>query len=221
MLFLWHESTLVLYIYGMYKRTVQFVLIFFLYNSSAFADSPLTSTEIYKAYADHPMVQRALGNKGVLDKKQMSFLRKESNPVEEKIAVINALGWDFNGKFNALEFKRYLHKKRKLNTDEKLEKNGSAAMLICLAYLQAMDNYHQVRPAFHLANMAKSKSPNSLTVNLIRGLIHAQYDMDQDWCMVYTKMQKVKEDGSLNQDMKEAAVEAIFSYIGLYKEYCR
>ncbi|MEY3739167.1 MAG: hypothetical protein RL544_1945, partial [Bacteroidota bacterium] len=60
-------------------------------NYTSFADSPLTSTQIYQAYSKITIVKEALDSKGRINEKLMSFL-DDSNPIDIKMAVINAMG---------------------------------------------------------------------------------------------------------------------------------
>ena len=45
----------------------------------------------------------------------MNYLNESMHPVEFKIAVINELGWDFNGKDNSTVFYEYLKEKRPIS----------------------------------------------------------------------------------------------------------
>ena len=74
------------------------------------ADSPITSTDFYKAYLHIPEVEEA-HEIGVLSEEIAEYLLGSENSLDKKAAVINALSWDFDGKINAFLFKRYLNAK--------------------------------------------------------------------------------------------------------------
>ena len=62
-----------------------------------FADSPLTSTDFYRAYLDVPIVKKAADNPNKLTKEIMEYLYNDKNPLVIRIALINAVGWNFDG----------------------------------------------------------------------------------------------------------------------------
>lgn len=67
-------------------------VIFFSMNPvTVFADSPITSTDFYRAYTDVSIVKTAK-EKGVMDKEIANYLHSSKNPIDVKAAVINALG---------------------------------------------------------------------------------------------------------------------------------
>ncbi|MBL0106070.1 MAG: hypothetical protein IPP52_01920 [Ignavibacteria bacterium] len=78
----------------------KFIKIFFFclfIPGICYADSPLTSTPISNVYEDLEIVKKAKAS-GEMNSEFALFLHNESNPIDKKAALINALGWDFNGK---------------------------------------------------------------------------------------------------------------------------
>jgi hypothetical protein len=76
-------------------KKIYFVLVVMISAAQmCFADSPLTSTEFYKAYLDVPIVKAAADNPKKLSEEAMAYLFDERNPLDVKIALINAVGWD-------------------------------------------------------------------------------------------------------------------------------
>ena len=192
------------------------LIIGLLFSQNLFADSPLTSTNISNAYKDSEIIQLASMAEGKLSIELLNYLSKSRNPIELKIALINELGWDYDGKNNSNIFYEFLKEKNKLkNINE-----ASADILICFAYLKALDNYSDVKDAIRYAKKAKSKNESSYTINIIYALIEAQKAMGSDWCEVYNLTHKVRINGTLNRDMKEDAISIIFDYMDLYKENC-
>jgi hypothetical protein len=108
-------------------------------SNHAFADSPLTSTEIYKAYDKLPIIQLAGNSKGLLTEELIKYLVDTGNPTDVKIALINRLGWHIKGKKNASIFIKYLRSKYGYKTAADLTTGLSASDLICIAYLKSMD----------------------------------------------------------------------------------
>ncbi len=186
-----------------------------LIGQNLFADSPLTSTDISNAYKDSKIVQLAATTDGVLNDELMNYLFDSKNPIELKIALINKLGWNFDGKSNSKVFYEYLKKNNLKDINE-----ASADILICYAYLKALDNYFDVEEAIIFAQKAKLKNNKSYTINIICAVIEAQKAMDTDWCEVYKLTNNVRLNGTLIKDMKEEAVNSIFEYTDGYREYC-
>ena len=186
-------------------------------SQNLFADSPLTSTPISEAYKDSKIVQLASTTEGRLTIELMNYLNESMHPVELKIAVINQLGWGFNGFNNAYYFYEYLQEKYNFKDTDEFLNQASADLLISLAYLQAMENYFNVDEPIIYALKARSKNNESYTINITCALIEAQKAMDSDWSEVYNLTNNVRLNRSLNRDMKEEAVKIIFEYMDLYK----
>ena len=55
-----------------------FILIL-LISQYTFADSPLTSTDFYKAYMDVPLVQEALNSKGKITNEMIEYIADPRN----------------------------------------------------------------------------------------------------------------------------------------------
>lgn len=188
-----------------------------LFSQTLFADSPLTSTNFSEAYADSKIVELASTTEGILTIELMDYLNQSMHPIELKMAVINEIGWSFNGHNNADLFIEYLQEKNGFKDKDEFLQQASADLLISMAYLKAMDNYFNVAEAVVYAKEAKSKNKESYTINIICALIEAQNAFDTDWSEVYNKTNEVRNNRSLNRDMKEDAVKIIFDYMDLYK----
>lgn len=178
------------------------------------ADSPLTSTGFASFYKEIPIISKAAESDGTINQEHMDYLAG-NNPVDRKLALINQLGWDINGKDNARLFRNYLNKRY-----SNIMQAAGAEELICLAYLEAMDDYFQVDAAIPYAEKAVAKAPESFSVQLIAALIKAQNAMEADWCKSYQLIHRVQSDTSLQMDMRKEAAAKIFNYMNAYKAYC-
>ena len=155
-----------------------------LFSQTLFADSPLTSTNFSEAYADSKIVESASTTEGILTIELMDYLNQSMHPIELKMAVINEIGWSFNGHNNADLFIEYLQEKYGFKDKDEFLQQASADLLISMAYLKAMDNYFNVAEAVVYAKEAKSKNKESYTINIICALIEAQNAFDTDWSEV-------------------------------------
>lgn len=195
-----------------------------MWATAMWADSPLTSTNFNEAYAEHPMVEMAatLEPGDFIPTTLLDFLSDKQSPVDVRMAVVNQLGWKFEGHDGVDQFGEYLMKRHKVKTTDKLAKKLDGKTLCVYAYAKAMSNYFDVTEASELAHEAvKKDKDHSFTVAFIAALIDAQIYLDSDWCMVYRVVANVAHDGSLKLDMRQSAIDNVMEYIGLYKEYCK
>ncbi len=189
---------------------------------SSFADSPLTSTDFYKAYAGESIVQAATKCNGVVSKEVMAYLNSDKNPIAVKLAAINAVYMcadEFDARKNSDAFVKYLLKNG-FQDENGIIGLGSASLLTSLAYMMAMDDYSNVQPAADIIYCALDKDPQSLSVNMVTVLIVVQSFMDDynKWGKIYPLVNSVKEDKNLKQDLNKEAVDIIMDYISLYNE---
>lgn len=188
------------------------------------ADSPLTSTDFAESYKDHPMVQLAQQLSKDSDTgipvSMLNFLADKKSPVDVRLAVINAIGWNFNGKTSGQQLYDYLSSRYKTKTVDKLAKKLDAGTLAVYAYALAMSNYFEVAEAQDLAHKAVKKDKSkSFSVAFIASLIDAQVYLDSEWGQVYKVVNDVLHDGSLHLDMRQEAIDSVMEYIGEYKKY--
>ncbi len=188
------------------------------------ADSPLTSSDFAESYKDQSMVQMALKLSDNSDTdipvSMLNYLADKKSPVDVRLAVINAIGWNFNGKTSGQQLYEYLSTRYKAKTVDKLAKKLDAGTLAVYAYALAMSNYFEVQEAQDLAHKAvKKNKTKSFSVAFIASLIDAQVHLDGDWGMVYKVVNDVLHDGSLHLDMRQEAIDSVMEYIGEYKKY--
>jgi len=202
------------------KKVYVILFILCLTCSYAFADSPLTSTDFHQAYSGEKIIKKASDSNGMLTTELSDFLISKKAKIDVKMALINYLSWDINGKKNSVMFLNRLLEKGIYNNSEDFRKNGRADHLLCMAYLKAMDNYFDVYDAYQWAELALRKNPKSYTFNIIHSLIHAQLLFDSDWCLVYLSTHSVRTNETLKMDLRVQAVSIIFGYMDLYGSYC-
>ena len=187
--------------------------------TAAWADSPLTSTHFADAYSDHPMVQMACEEmQGDIPTTLLNFLANKNEPVDVRLAVINKLGWNFDGTPMGAQLGEYLMGRYKVKNEAKLVKKLDAGTLAVYAYAKAMSNYFDVTAASDLGHKAVKKNKNkSFSVAMASALIDAQIYLDSDWSMVYKVVADVLHNGALHLDMRQEAIDNIMEYIDLYK----
>ena len=195
------------------------VLALMVMCTAAWADSPLTSTHFADAYSDHPMVQMACEEmQGNIPTTLLNFLANKNEPVDVRLAVINKLGWNFDGTPMGEQLGEYLMGRYKVKNETKLVKKLDAGTLAVYAYAKAMSNYFDVTAASDLGHKAVKKNKNkSFSVAMASALIDAQIYLDSDWSLVYKVVADVLHDGSLHLDIRQEAIDNIMEYINLYQ----
>ena len=208
------------------KKLLIIITSLFTLNSS-WGDSPLTYTEFHRAYIDVQMVQKARKPKGKISKKTMSYLASDTNPLDVKLAIINAIGWSNNGTKKSEAYLNYVVKTKKytagINGNPLAFKwNATADELICFAYIRAMEDYFDVTYSNEIAQLALQKNPNSLAVNLISGLIKAQgLFLLNEWCYAAKQFNAIEKNTLLVADLRKDGKNIICEYMQSMGANCK
>lgn len=202
-------------------KVLKFILpiILILMGLQIKADSPLTSTYFAKHYESFKIVKYA-AEVGTIDKKIAKYLMNEKKPIAVKAAIANALGWDMAGKNNSKWYASFLRPKYNWAPGAFNADDLTAADLMLMGYLTALDDYFNPQHGLEYLAMAEEKMPQSLTVRMMHALVKSQVAFDSDWCQVYQIVAMVAADDSPNLDFAPEAVEIIMEYISLYKDEC-
>jgi len=197
------------------KNLLKLIFIFILLPEIIFADSPLTSTPFHDDYTDVDIVLKA-EQLNIMNKEISDYLHNESNPLDVKAAVINALGWEANGNYESycqLVFDRLI-----IDADIASLNKGDA---LTIGYLIAMENYFTPGKALPYLKRARELDNESFTINIIYNLVRAQIAMEKDFCKVWKYTNKVFNNKKLNDDMRSGARKIIYDYVILYKKDCK
>jgi hypothetical protein len=209
----------------MKKKLLLLLLTFFI--NTVFADSPLTSTEFYKPYMDIPMVQDASASKGRITNVMMKYLDNEDNPLDVKLAIINAIGWDHKGKMNSKVYFMHVMNKKKYKSDfggdfSAFKWYATRDELICFAYMKALDNHFDVVDAFEVASEAVRKYSDSFAVNMIYNLIKAQgLTAYNEYCYASKLFVSLKDNPKLKMDMRKESMSYIYEYMDEIGKNCK
>jgi len=208
------------------KRTVWISLSLTLLTSAVYADSPLTSTNFYRAYLDVPVVATYVESE--MNEDIFDILQSDEYELDVKVAVINAMGWTLSGQDNAAVYMYFFFDASDLDVVAFDDMTGEE--LLCLAYLVSMDDYFSMSPiesgapgvlgmsGVELAEAAAERVPDDFTVRLISALIISQEAMDHDWGEVFEVVDFVIGE-HLVRNMRDEAISIIRDYIGLYAGY--
>jgi len=198
----------------MLKRLCFLLLLIYL-TGLGWADSPLTSTPLWKGYRDLPQVTMARDLERLNTSLALYLLSGAS--LDKKIAVINALSWNYEGKQNAMLFREVLGQKYKSQDDKVIEGRMTAEERLCLAYLTAMDDYFHVERALAMARQARKRLSQSFTADVITRLIEAQSrfaEQDKLWTLV----EPAFTNKQFKPDMRPEGRKQIYDYMILYRK---
>lgn len=214
------------------KRTCILMLIgLLLMCFNAYADSPLTSTDFYKSYLDIEQVVKAHDQK-IISKDLVKYIMDDNIPFDRVAAVINALGWDFDGKNNADKFLNII---KEIDNNEYVDftkGNASGRFMFAMGYILALDDYFDVVEARKLMDGAFMKLDFSYSVAIVRSLVIAQDQINYNDRQGLGRTSKVSfnECGyqvlasiagiSAQDEMRERAVDNIFGYMNSYSMFC-
>jgi hypothetical protein len=213
--------------------------IFLLFGLTGFiarADSPLTSTYFAKNYVHVTAVKNVVDQQlRIPGKEQFDFLDNVAVPLDEKTALINAMGWGDSVRFDV--YKTHISKKYGITLsllDSIFTFRGpqpvvfpgtekiSAEDLCCMAYFRAMTDYQHPLTSYYCAYIAVDKKPGSMAASYVYGLILAQVYLNLDWCRLYESMQAIKNFDGFNTDsLNQDAIRSIFEYMDSYKTSCK
>lgn len=208
------------------KKTLLLILFTFSINS-VFADSPLTSTDFYKAYMDVPIVQEASLSKGTITNEMMEYIDDDANPLEIKLGIINAIGWEHKGIMVSKMYFMFVMNKKKYKTEFggdfiAFKWNASRDELICFSYMKALDNYFDVTDAFEMAGEAVRKYPDSFAVNMIYNLIKSQgLTSFGEYYYASKLFLTLKDNPKLKMDMKKESLSYVFEYMNEIGKNCK
>ena len=187
----------------------------FLGVNTVFADSPITSTPFHEAYYDGAIVTYAAGKK-VMDNTIADYLANDNNPIDVRMAVINAMGWDISGRNNTeLYLTQVYHGKKEFTM-----KSLSPDQKLVIGYMTIMDDYFKPEAGLLYLEEALKEMPNSRTANLIYTLAKGQEVMDEDFCKVWKYWDENMNKEGLNNDFSLAGELIAYDYIKEYKGYC-
>ena len=199
------------------RKIVLALLLSVMASGAVYADSPITSTPFHEAYMDVDIV-KAAKNEGKMTEKLAEYLFIEGNPLDVKMAVINAIGWDIAGQKNAEWYTNFIYKTEPLRLD-KADLTGEDLMVI--GYLMIMDDYFHPAKSLEFFQFAKGRTRYSFTAAIIIALAYGQKAMENDFCSVWKLADGVFSNETLLRDMRADAIKIIKDYVIIYKEYCK
>ncbi|HNW99122.1 MAG TPA: hypothetical protein PKK00_12000 [Bacteroidales bacterium] len=193
------------------------IILLATFSNLIFAGSPIISVSFYKSYSEISIVNSALST-GKINDTIANYLLNDTNSIDSKAAVINALSMRTK-KSNASLLMQYIMKKYNFKSGFDL-KILTTDDVFCLGYLTITDNTEQTEKAIKILNIAAEKDPKSFTIQIILALVEAELYANTKLCEVYKVCSEVNDNKELTRDMKQSAIENIFTYMDYYKSNC-
>ena len=182
-------------------------------------DSPVTSTPFYKAYLDVPLVAEAAETHQLSDA-MIKFLLKKRKPLDQKLAIVNALSWDHDGTPFFEAFSAAVQAKRKIHTltpDSRMR----AEDRLLLGYFLLLEDYFNPVHASPYIEKAVEEIPGSFAAQTMRAICRGQISFDSNWCDVWRHYERVETNEELTEDFREEASAIVREYLVLYREECK
>lgn len=212
------------------KRFTFILITFVLVFLEAIADNfPLSAINFHEAYLDVPLVKNASENPGTLSEDAMAYLFDENNPLDVKLAIINAIGYDPDKRLSIivdyqnycasnLDKKKFNHPENQIVTRQDLLSYANPDQMAIFVYLTALADHFSIMPAYELAESAMQNPVSKQSFMLPMAFVWAQLKLDMgQWNEIYPTMEYLFL-GAEQKDMRPEAVKIIMDYINKYKE---
>ena len=172
-----------------------------------FVDSPITSIDFWQHSKDPVVLKYASSKDKTLNKEVLFYLTNNNKSEFDKLALINALGWDLNlTKNNSTVFLEHIGGLTKATGFEKT----------MYSYFLALKDYKNVSQSYKILNNIKY---NSQSVFLIKTIVYSQkqfldFNPDGVWKLF------CETDGltEFESPQLQSAFESCKSYLILYKQ---
>lgn len=196
------------------------LLVLLCTGAVALGDSPITSTDFFRAYQDVEIVQQARSQR-LLDAGMASFLSDSTQRIDVKAALINALSWEAMGQNNTVFYTRFLKERYQVSVDDQLLERLSPHELMCLGYITVMEDYFTPQRALPYLEKAHAARPQSFTIAMIYALVRSQVAMlSNQWCRTWQECESVLKDPTLTVEMRQDGIAMIREYMVLYQSDC-
>ncbi|MFO0599553.1 MAG: hypothetical protein U0228_29880 [Myxococcaceae bacterium] len=209
-------------------RTLPVVALLVLAGTAvpAWADSPLTSIDFSKAYADEPAVKAAQSRNL---ERVFSFLSGGASN-DRKLAVVHALGWHDD---QATPFLAFLAQQKDRRVEDLTTADLEPSQLFALAALACQAHYLDLDPLVKGARDLRGKKPADLmkeasqllpddfAVQYAWALVRAQQKLTGEWCDVWKLPHDVERAfPSGKRNLRPGALEDAQGYLAGYEESC-
>lgn len=202
----------------MFRLIVLLTAFLFPQEAQKPTDSPVTSTPFHQAYQDNPLVKEA-AETHQLTEEMVFWMLKRRNPLDQKLAILNALSWGSTATGNLEMLQEGIMAKRKiavLSSESRMKAHDQ----ILLGYMMLLENYFEPKLAAPFIEKGADRLAKSRAAQTIRAICRAQISFDDSWCEVWRHYERVSDNQDLKDDLREEADQIIREYLILYQESC-
>ncbi len=186
------------------------------------ADSPLTSTPFSEAYLDQPLIAEAKATQ-TLSPAMAAYLTDRSIPIDQRLALVNALGWNFDGQNNHLLFAAHLAELHGQKGASPAALPLTGEDLLLLGYLTAMDDYFHPELGLPMLRRGARQLWQSQSAQLVLAVTEAQAYLPRAkvWCQVWLMTQQALNKPEAKPDMRPAGRQILLDYMQIYADECQ
>lgn len=186
------------------------------------ADSPLTSTPFSEAYLDQPLIAEAKQTQ-TLSPEMAAFLTDRSIPIDQRLALVNALGWNFDGQNNHKLFAAHLADLHDKTGASPAALPLTGEELLLLGYMTAMDDYFHPELGLPMVRRGARQLWQSQSAQLVLAVTEAQDYIPRAkvWCQVWLMTQQALNKPDAKADMRPEGRKLLLDYMQIYADECQ
>jgi hypothetical protein len=191
------------------------------FTTKTYADSPLTSVNLWLVHPDDLNVQHAFRTKK-MDQQSIEFLLNEENALEIRICVVNAIGWKSgSNQKSSRKLLQSILKKYNIKYINELQGAKYAPIISIYSYSLALDNYFDVNKALELSQEAVEMNSDEPIIKYISLLIRSQENMNsKNNCGVYSVFNNLDQQEYFRYGSGIIILNLTLDYVKSYNRYC-
>jgi hypothetical protein len=172
-----------------------------------FVDSPITSIDFWQHSKDPLVHKYALSKDKALNSETLFYLTNNNKSEFDKVALINALGWDYNlTKNNSAIFLEHIRGVNKATDFE----------ITMYAYFLALKGYKNVKEPYKILSQIEH---NSQSVFLIKSIIYSQkHFLDFNLDGIRDLFRELDSLTEFDSSQLKNAFESCKNYLILYQQ---
>jgi hypothetical protein len=203
------------------KKLLLVSLALLSFSLPVWADSPVTSTSFSEAYQDLPLVAAAQASHEMTPD-MAAFLSDSAQPLDQKLALVNALGWKFEGQNNHTQWLAHLQKIKHQPGLSAEQLSLTAEEQLILGYLMVLDNYFKPLPGLKWVRRGARQLWKSQAAQFVLAIAEAQDYINRPkvWCQVWLQTDKALNNTEVAADLRPQAQAIIVDYLRIYQPYC-
>lgn len=197
-----------------------FAFSFLLLCGGVFAAMPVSLLSFFQSYSNLSVIQEIQLHKQ-FNGNVAAFLTDGTNPVSQKLAVMNSL-INHNLNNNSAEtYTMFLGRMHGVDYQKIVLNSLSGEELLCLGYLTLIDHMGDPVDALPILQKAAAKSPQNKSVQFIYALINSQAMINNGKsCEAWKSFQAITGKPGLVNDLDDQIASLMMNEMQSYAEAC-